>query len=242
MLSHCMGDVWVILDCCVATSAAIRTSELEFLVASAFESMAFSHIPTSFSARLTDLLKAAAGSEMTVAQLPSQLVAEAASPYTFLDYIPVNIAPATKFSAVLRPLYKMAHELHNFKKGDAEADGKVLISVCLQGKHSIPVYQQWERWLANDISDGITKIKIQAVFDSSFFTYCLLTVPVEVWDMIRDHDAYSFVQFVDSDNKFLQQNLHFQSAATSQSDIPGPGRGFSRNIPHHPYSAKKENK
>jgi hypothetical protein len=45
-------DVLVIIDSCVATAAAMREEDFEYLVASAFESPATDNIPTGFSRRL----------------------------------------------------------------------------------------------------------------------------------------------------------------------------------------------
>ncbi|KAI1946802.1 hypothetical protein LOZ57_003572 [Ophidiomyces ophidiicola] len=238
-LTACQGDVLVVLDCCAAAVAALQESEVEFLVASAFESSTTANIATSFSSRLIELLESYAKTEVTVAQVHAQLVADAADPGKYLYNTPVHISPASKPSITLRPLNKPNRELTQLKKGDTCGDGKVLISVNLQGKYALPDFEEWKRWLAQDIPDGIADIKIQAVFGAAS-TFCLFTVPVEVWDMMKDDDAYAFVQFVNTDNFYLPDCPACDSSLqvlSPRQQSAGPGPALQENIP---FQGKKK--
>jgi hypothetical protein len=80
------------------------------------------------------------------------------------------------------------YDLQDIKKRNIKSRGRVLISVRLQGKVTLPDMEEWKKWLAEGIPTDVSEIKLQAVFDSSF-TVCLMTVPIEVWDIMADDDA-----------------------------------------------------
>lgn len=223
------------MDCCEATTAAMRNSEVEYLFASATESATTAVITNSFTQRLISLMRESAGADMTVAQIHAKMVENSGDVANFLDSSPVHVAPQTKKSIVLRPFKREPPELRDIKKRDSMSRGKVLISVRLQGMHGVPDINQWKSWLAQGIPRDVADIRIQGVFDTSS-TLCLLTVPIEVWDMMGGSDAYSFIEYVSSDNKCLgQQTLparHRRAATTTDaaSAYPGLGEAVSGNI------------
>lgn len=191
------GDTLVIMDCCQATAAATRDSKHEYLFASALESRTTSIVAHGFTWRLIDLLKVNNGNEMTVAQMHAKLIGNANDTQNRLSNSPVHVASKTRSLITLRPLKTQVSN-----KGDTKPTGKVLISVRLQGSHGVPDMKECEQWLAQNIPDDVAEVKIQAAFDSGSMLV-LLTVPIHVWDMLEDHEAYSFVDFVTSDNKYL---------------------------------------
>lgn len=193
------GDVLVIMDSCYSGAAAMGPGEFEYLVASGFESPAAAHPPECFSRRLTDLLKNLPSPEITVAQIHAQLVKQANKRGSQLDYTPVHVASKGKPSITLRPLLKMQREVNSLRKSDELADGKVLVSVLLQGKTSVPDVKQWQAWLSNHIPENVADIKIEAVFESHS-SLCLLTMPTAVWNMLKHDSAYQFIAYVESRN------------------------------------------
>ncbi|KAL1872176.1 hypothetical protein Plec18167_006779 [Paecilomyces lecythidis] len=221
------GDSLVILDTCSASAAAMCGLNMEYLVASAFESASSAVIQRSFTRRLIDLLKSQINPVMTVAQIHAMLVNQANSPATGLDYTPVHIACENKPSVTLRPLKRTPRELSALEKGNALADGKVLVSVLLQGKTSIPSISEWEEWLARAIPDGVADIKIEAVFETGS-ALCLMTMPIAVFNMLKGHNptgAYGFVAYVESNNlmnshEFRSHAMGFLSARHGNIQMP----------------------
>jgi hypothetical protein len=145
-----------------------------------------------------------------VAQIHATLVDQANQPGSGLDSTPVHVACEGKNSITLRPLKSPPRELSLLKKGDELADGKVLVSVLLQGKTTIPNIKEWEAWLATAIPEDVADIKIEAIFESGS-TLCLVTMPVTVFDMLRPEGAYWFVAYVGSNN--LMNTNSFRSEA-----------------------------
>ncbi|KAJ9243813.1 hypothetical protein DTO280E4_3006 [Paecilomyces variotii] len=208
------GDTLAILDSCFSSAAAMTGLNTEYLVASAFESPASAIIQRSFTRRLIDLFKSQINPEMTVAQIHAKLVNQANQPGSGLDYTFVHIACDNKQSITLRPLRHMPRELAALKKGDELADGKVLVSVLLEGKTSIPSVSEWETWLARAIPEDVADIKIEAVFETGS-ALCLMTMPIAVFDMLKGHNhegAYGFVAYVESNN--LMNTHGFRSQAS----------------------------
>ncbi|PGH06931.1 hypothetical protein AJ79_06404 [Helicocarpus griseus UAMH5409] len=221
-------------SCCCVT----EIEEHRILVAGGFNSPNAANITTNFTSRFIQNINKFADTEITVAQLHAELVAEAGSQKAYLDNAPIHIAPGSKPSITLRKLSEMPREVQQLKR---TCDSKVLVSVNLQGKHTIPDLEQWKRWLSETIPSNVAKTKLQALFGSSS-TYCLLTMPVEVWDMLEDHDAYAFVQFVNTDNQLLLPATSEQptpccstvSSPPQRQMFFGLERPFSANLPRRP--------
>ncbi|KAE8138854.1 hypothetical protein BDV38DRAFT_244027 [Aspergillus pseudotamarii] len=199
-----LADKLVILDSCFSTAAALGGGNNEYLAASSFESEASGCVERSFTRRLLDLLGNLNCPEITVAQLHAKLVKQANNRHSELDYTPVHISHMNKPSITLRPLDKMPREVAALRMTGELADGKVLISVLLDGKSSIPKIGDWKKWLMTSIPEAVADIKIEAVFESTS-SLCLVTMPVAVWDMLKKNDAYDFVAYVESHNLLLHQ-------------------------------------
>ncbi|GAD95479.1 hypothetical protein ANI_1_2040184 [Paecilomyces variotii No. 5] len=207
------GDTLAILDSCASSAAAMGGLNMEYLVASAVESTSSAVIQRSFTRRLIDLLKSQINPVMTVAQIHAKLVNQANSPATGLDSTPVHIACENKHTITLHPLKRKPRELPALKRGDELADGKVLVSILLQGKTSIPSVSEWEEWLARAIPEDIADIKVEAVFETGS-ALCLMTMPIAVFDMLKGHNrtgAFGFVAYVESNN--LMNSHEFRSRA-----------------------------
>ena len=207
------GDVLVIMDTCCATAAAMGQGDIEYLVARAFESSATDKIQRSFSRRLIDLLTDPSCQEITVAQIHAKLVTMANQPATQLDYTPVHVATKEKPSITLCRLDKSTREAIDVRKTDELADGKVLVYFSLRGESSTPGIEDWKPWLSSAIPEAVADVKVEAVFNSSS-SLCLMTLPIAVWDMLKDNEAFQFVAFVESNNLFCE------SSGTQRRDIP----------------------
>ncbi|KAB8276588.1 hypothetical protein BDV30DRAFT_235659 [Aspergillus minisclerotigenes] len=122
-----------------------------------------------------------------------------------LEYTPVHFASTEKPSITLRPLHKMPREVAALRRTGKLADGKVLISILLEGKSSIPRIEEWRRWLMSSIPEAAALIKIEAVFELTS-SICLVSMPIAVWDMLKRSDAYGFVAYVEFHNLLLSSS------------------------------------
>ncbi|KAE8353385.1 hypothetical protein BDV28DRAFT_133226 [Aspergillus coremiiformis] len=199
------ADVFIMLDSCFSTGAAMGPTAYEYLAASAFESPAAANIDLSLTHRFIDLLNELETQEITVAQVHAKLVRKANHAESCLLYTPVHVASEQKPSVTLHPLQGLSREVASLRKTGELADGKVLVSVLVKGKTSIPNVEQWINWLATSIPEDVADIKIEAVFESKS-SLCLLTMPIAVWDMVKYDESYSFVAFVESHN-ILERSL-----------------------------------
>ena len=59
----------------------------------------------------------------------------------------------------------------------------------------------------SDVAD----IQVEAVFDSHS-ALCLLTLPIAVWDMAKNNEAFSFIAYVESSN--LMNSDAFNAVST----------------------------
>ncbi|KAB8228777.1 uncharacterized protein BDW43DRAFT_315547 [Aspergillus alliaceus] len=199
------ADVFVMLDSCFSPGAAMGPTAYEYLAASAFESPAAASIDVSLTRRFVDLLNALETEEITVAQVHAKLVQKANHAESRLLYTPVHVVSEKKPSVTLHPLQNLSREVASLQKTGGLADGKVLVSVLVEGKTSVPNVEQWTKWLATSIPEDVADIKIEAVFESGS-SLCLLTLPIAVWDMIKYHESYNFIAFVESNNTLLRRS------------------------------------
>jgi hypothetical protein len=206
------ADLLFIMDCCYASIAAAgpESGNFEYLVASAQESMASPIVETSFSRRLIDILLSLE-EPVTVAQVHEILVNQANDPRSRLDYTPVHVVRASKPSITLSPVIRVPRELKSLRRDRDHSDGKVLVSVLVRGKTTIPDIVQWKKWLAREIPSDVADIQVEAVFDSHS-ALCLLTLPIAVWDMAKNNEAFSFIAYVESSN--LMNSDAFNAVST----------------------------
>ena len=50
-------------------------------------------------------------------------------------------------------------------------------------------------------------IKVEAVF-GSFSALCLLTMPIAIWDMIKQNEAFNFIAYVETSNVMNTEKFH----------------------------------
>ncbi|PIG89633.1 hypothetical protein AARAC_008935 [Aspergillus arachidicola] len=181
------ADKLLILDSCFSTAAAIEGGNDEYLAASCSESQTSGCVERSFTRRFLDLLASIDCSEITVAQIHAKLVTLANKPNSKHDYTPLHYTSIEKPSITLRSLHKMPREVAALRRTGGLADGKVLISVLLEEKPSIPKIEEWKRWLMASVPDAVADIKKCG------------------WHMLKRSDAYAFVAYVESHNLLLGQ-------------------------------------
>ncbi|KAL3469916.1 hypothetical protein BJX99DRAFT_264734 [Aspergillus californicus] len=215
------ADTLIILDSCFSTAAAMGTSRHEYLAAAAMESQATDVIEKSFTRRLIDLLQNLEDPVISVSQVHARLVKEANNPGSDLLHTPVHVASTMdKPSITLRPVANIPREMASLRKTSATlSDGKVLVTILLEGKTSVPQVEEWKRWLSSRIPEDVAEIRLEAVFDESNSSLCLVTIPVAVWNMLQGYEAYKFVAYVESHNILLDTATSSDVLASYSGDV-----------------------
>jgi hypothetical protein len=197
------GDVLYIVDACYSCSVAIGNPR-ETLAASAIEMTSDARTKglQSFTQAFCHTIQADP-SVATVAQVHARLLSkwQDGSKGNHLQTTPVHKAAASfdKPSIILAPLNGLPVTL----KPDQSDTAKVLITVQLDDR--IPLnLAQWRNWLRTQIPTNVAEIEIEGVFEGNS-KVVLLRLPVAIWDMLPDHDAYCFVDYVWSSNLVVKE-------------------------------------
>ncbi|OJJ76990.1 hypothetical protein ASPBRDRAFT_60657 [Aspergillus brasiliensis CBS 101740] len=199
-LATANGGVLFILDTGFPPEAAWGYENFEYLAAaSALKPPAAANIDVSLTRQLINLLSQEE-TGITIAQLYAKLVVHANRPGSQLDHTPVHVAARDRPSITLRRLEALPRKL----RGDL-SDGKVLVTVWISGRSSVPDVGQWIQWLSTSIPEEVADIKIEGLFKSDS-SLLLLIMPVAVWSMLRHNDSFDFVSVVQSHNLLCHQS------------------------------------
>jgi hypothetical protein len=158
-------------------------------------------------------------SPATVAQIHARLLSQwqVGGTGNYLQTTPVHKAAASfgKPSIILAPPNVPLVTL----KPDQSDTAKVLITVTLDD--GVPFdLTEWRNWLRVHVPANVAEIDIEGIFEASS-KVVLLRLPVAIWDMLPDHDAYSFVGYVRSSNLIVKQFETVLSAMrTSSVSLP----------------------
>lgn len=200
------SDVLYILDCCYASSLAIM-GKRELLAATAIDRPApGAGSPDSFTRVLIETLNKANGRAFTAAQLHAEMTRSYYK--NELTTTPVHVelsgAMVTKGSIVLAPLRNGStavppHIQSPRPFGTLKVQPKILLSVHLSDLETPPSVQQWTNWLSSHLPSGTedTEINMEQFFPG-FPSYLLISMPVEVWTVLRGDPANVFVGVVRS--------------------------------------------
>ncbi|KAH8432346.1 uncharacterized protein LDX57_009984 [Aspergillus melleus] len=196
---HC--DVLVIVDSCEGTTPGCVVNcggACESLSALSTKMLGVANLDFGFTRRLIGLLKVVPPDGLTVAQLHAKLFTGAKNQLTSLGYTPTYFSHSRKPSILLHPLHKGLQQVP--LKQNPEVDGqKVLCYIQLESKPTLPdINNRWRNWLKAHIPKDIL-IELEGVFDGDSSLY-LLTVPLEVWNILQFTGPYKFVAYVQSSN------------------------------------------
>jgi hypothetical protein len=211
------GDVLYIIDACYSSSIAVGNAR-ETLAASAIGMTSDARIKglQSFTQAFCQAIRADP-SPATVAQIHARLLSQwqDESKGNYLQTIPVHKATASfdKPSIILAP----SNVPPATPKPDPSDTAKVLITVKLDDRIP-PNLDEWRNWLRRQIPTNVTEINVEGVFEGNS-KVVLLRLPVAIWDMLPDHDAYSFVDYVRSSNLVVKQ-LETALSAMLPSSLP----------------------
>lgn len=187
--------------------------DVEYLVVSVFVSSATDNTQRSFSENLIDLLNDPSCQEITVTQTNTCEAESACN--TIRSYTCSCLDKGKKQSITFCCLDRSTREVIDIRKTGELADRKVLLSVLLRGKTSIPDVEQRKSRLSSATPEAMADIKVGAAFNFKS-SLCLLMVPIAVWDMVKNDEAYKFVAFVESSNLFCSSS----SSDTQHAALP----------------------
>jgi hypothetical protein len=197
------GDVLYIIDACYPCSIAVGNSR-ETLAASSIEMTSDARTKglQSFTQAFCQTIRADPNIA-TIAQIHARLLSQwqDENKGNHLQTTPVHKAAAgfDRPSIILTPSNVPPVML----KPDQSDTAKVLIKVELDDNIP-PNLAEWRNWLRRQIPTNVAKIEIEGVFEGNS-KIVLLRLPVAIWDMLPDHDAYSFVGYVRSSNLVVKQ-------------------------------------
>ncbi|KAH9213693.1 hypothetical protein DL95DRAFT_524350 [Leptodontidium sp. 2 PMI_412] len=113
---------------------------------------------------------------------------------------------------------------------------QVLLAIRLD-KHELDV-EAWKECLLRQLPPDAKDIKIEGIY-GSFSTLLLLRLPLEVWDLLPDNRAYSFVGFVTTPNMTIEEpkmsTENTESSMFDFSQASSSGKPWG-NIPFRPQS------
>jgi hypothetical protein len=213
------GDVLYIIDACYSCSIAVNNPR-ETLAASAIEMMSDARAKglQSFAQAFCQTIRADP-SPATVAQIHARLLSQwqDESKGNHLQTTPVHKAAASfdKPSIILAPLNILPATL----KPDQSDTAKVLITVKLDDRVPLNL-AEWRNWLQRQIPTSVAEIEVEGVFKGNS-KVVLLRLPVAIWDMLPDHDAYIFVDYVQSSNLVVKElETTVKELKTVRSAVP----------------------
>ena len=213
------GDVLYIIDACYSCPIAVGNPR-ETLAACAIEMTSDTRIKglQSFTQAFCQTIRTDP-SPATVAQIHARLLSQwqVGGKGNYLQTTPVHKAAASfdQPSIILAPSNVPSVTL----KPDQSDTAKVLITVKLDDRIPLDL-TEWRNWLRGQIPTNVAEIDVEGIFEGSS-KVVLLRLPVAIWDMLPDHDAYSFVGYVRSSNLIVKQlETALPAMPTSSLSLP----------------------
>ncbi|KAH7395585.1 hypothetical protein BKA64DRAFT_745783 [Cadophora sp. MPI-SDFR-AT-0126] len=115
---------------------------------------------------------------------------------------------------------------------------QVLLAIRLD-KHELDM-EAWKECLLRQLPPEAKDVKIEGIF-GSFSTLLLLRVPLEIWDLLPENRAYSFVGYVTTPNMVNEESKRAESVEPIEPNMFEFSQGSSSgkpwgNIPFRPQS------
>ena len=162
----------------------------EVLTATGWESTTSTSTATSFTRVLIDEIKTLNGRAFTACDLHSMMLTRAFK--NNISATPIHKADI-KCPSVL--FHKIGtREAQELTRASLDDTAKVLIMVFIE-KYQLLDIHQWIKWLTANLPTDLRDIEVVAHWTSSSGV-TLVSVPVQVWDFLRNDPAYNFVSFV----------------------------------------------
>lgn len=198
------------MDSCNSAMAAIRP-EGEILTASGWESVTSANLASSFTRFVIDELTALNGRAIAVCDLHAKLMDNALR--TNMSATPIHKSNFNYPSVVIHKIgSREAQDLNRVPRTTA---AKVLITVSISF-NDLPNINEWKNWLTSNMPTDINNIEIVAHWNSASRTV-LVSLPIQVWDYLRENPAYSFVSFMQGEVEVFRPSTPQYPVITTQS-------------------------
>ena len=210
MLEYAVPDAVILLDCCYAASADLRSVDgtLEILAACGRETTTVGISDWSFTSRLTEVLRELKDQAFTIVQLHSKLINYRAveGPKKLLKTphhgIMSNKDKASiRLSAIITPPDATSTDKTELATSTIGAlSPRVLIAVSLKRNDHDPGV--WRDWLLSHLPsgiDGLSLVRPEGIW-GAHSVLGLFSLPAAVWDLLPNRSAYTFVGFVTTPN------------------------------------------
>jgi len=200
MLNANHADVLHIMDCCYATEAVDGNAEV--LSATSTVDKAGGDPDACFTKTLVEELRRASSNVTTVVSLHAEMVRNRDA--TKLYYTPVYTQRQGKPSITLQKL-RPSGPHGNHLQPSIKADGpRILLTAHVADNVRKQDLDTLKGWILTQVPTFVTGIDVtvEGVWAAES-TLMLFSVPIEIWNRIRDHAAWSYVGTVNSTNKLL---------------------------------------
>ena len=201
MLEYAVPDVLILLDCCYAASADLRSVDgtLEVLAACGRETTTTGISDWSFTSRLTEVLRDLRDQAFTIVQLHSKLINYRAveGPKKLLK-TPIHGIMSNKDKASIRlSLMTTPPDVTSGDKADLASSTigavspRVLIAVSLKKNDHDPGV--WRDWLLSHLPGGIDGLSLvipEGIW-GAHSVLGLFSLPAAVWDLLPNRGAYN---------------------------------------------------
>ncbi len=177
------------MDSCFSGMSMIKP-EGEILCATGWETTTPTTLNRSFTRFLIDEIQQVGGRAITASSLHANLLSRALS--NNMSATPIHRTNGEYPSVLLHKIG--SREAQQLVRMPQRQLAKVLITVSVSN-NTLPSLKDWAEWLTTNMPTDINNVEIVANWNSASRT-ALVSVPIEIWDYLRDDPAYAFVSYV----------------------------------------------
>lgn len=162
----------------------------EILTATGWESTTPASTATSFTRVMIDEIKSLNGRAFTASDLHSMMLTRA-----FLNQIPATPIHKADMSCPSVLFHKIGtREARELARASLTNSAKVLITVSIE-KYHLANIDEWTKWFTANLPTDLRDVEVVAHWTSSSGV-ALVSVPIQVWNYLRDDSAYHFISFL----------------------------------------------
>lgn len=214
----------------------------ETLTAFGWESQTPANLASSFTQIMINEIKSLNGQAFTAVDLHAIMLTNALK--NNMEVIPIH-KPNLDYPSVL--FHKIdSREAQALVRAPRTSAAKVLITVSISNDN-LPDSEAWSHWLTTNMPTDIRDIEIMARWKAASCTI-LVSIPIQLWDYLKDNPAYNFVSFILGEVQVLKSPPSQSPPATTipthlaaVRPQPGPSLPSDVALRQRPASQMKEN-